>query len=345
MNEIAKFIIDNVDDHPVAVGSLAAERFAVSRTTISKHMKRLVDAGTISAEGNTRGRRYGLLPLSQTGRRVNIEAGMAEDILWREAIQPAMISVPENVRDICAHGFTEIFNNVLDHSQSEDCLMSYRQDAKKISIMIGDNGVGIFEKIKTDFNLYDHRQALLELSKGKLTSDPDNHTGEGIFFTSRMFNRFMIDSKELTYIRTRKSEDWLIEIGASEAAPKGTTVLMDIDLDVKWTAQDIFDKYVDDNNRFSVTHVPLKLAKYPEEQLVSRSQARRVLARVERFAEVLLDFEDVATIGQAFADEIFRVFHRQHPDIKIIAIGTNHQVQRMIDHANANAEDDQPTFL
>ena len=33
-----------------------------------------------------------------------------------------------------------------------------------------------------------------ELPKsGKLTTDPDNHTGEGIFFTSRVFDEFEID--------------------------------------------------------------------------------------------------------------------------------------------------------
>lgn len=84
---------------------------------------------------------------------------------------------------------------------------------------------------------------------------------------------------------------------------------------------------------FSKTHVPLRLAQYDREQLVSRSQARRVLARFDRFAEALLDFNGVNFIGQAFADEIFRVFAKKHPEIKIVPINACRQVQQMIEMA------------
>ena len=57
-----------------------------------------------------------------------------------------------------------------------------------------------------------------------------------------------------------------------------------------------------------VTHIPLRLAEYGEDNLVSRSQAKRVLARVDRFEEVILDYSGIRAVGQAFADEIFRVF-------------------------------------
>ena len=79
------------------------------------------------------------------------------------------------------------------------------------------------------------------------------------------------------------------------------------------------------------THVPLRLAKYEGEQLVSQSQAKRLLARVDRFSEVMLDFDGVSTIGQAFADEIFRVYSKSHQDVEIVAINTAPEVQQMID--------------
>jgi hypothetical protein len=50
--------------------------------------------------------------------------------------------------------------------------------------------------------------------------------------------------------------------------------------------------------------------------LISRSQAKRVLARVELFRTVLFDFSRVSSIGQAFADEMFRVFAHTHPGIE-----------------------------
>jgi hypothetical protein len=54
------------------------------------------------------------------------------------------------------------------------------------------------------------------------------------------------------------------------------------------------------------------------------------LERVDRFKTVILDFAEVATIGQAFADEVFRVFVNEHPQVKIIAAHTNTEVAGMI---------------
>lgn len=48
--------------------------------------------------------------------------------------------------------------------------------------------------------------------------------------------------------------------------------------------------------------------------LDSRSQAKRLLARVDKFKKVIFDFDDVEPIGQAFADEVFCVFAKQHID-------------------------------
>lgn len=70
--------------------------------------------------------------------------------------------------------------------------------------------------------------------------------------------------------------------------------------------------------------------------LLSRSQAKRLLSRFEKFEEVMLDFKDVQTIGQAFADEIFRVFALQHPEVSIIAINTTPEVQQMINRAKSH---------
>jgi hypothetical protein len=56
---------------------------------------------------------------------------------------------------------------------------------------------------------------------------------------------------------------------------------------------------------------------------------------VELFKSVWFNFDGVETIGQAFADEIFRVFARSHPEIEIAAMNANTQVQGMIQAARA----------
>jgi hypothetical protein len=102
----------------------------------------------------------------------------------------------------------------------------------------------------------------------------------------------------------------------------------------------VFDRHQGDNIRFRKTHIPVVLGNYPGEQLVSRSQAKRILARVTDFEEAVLDFTGVPEIGQAFADEIFRVFQNEHPGTRIIAVGTNEAVERMIHHVQNAAEVD-----
>ena len=85
--------------------------------------------------------------------------------------------------------------------------------------------------------------------------------------------------------------------------------------------REVFDAFTDpEEYSFDKTVVPLRLAQYEGEKLVSRSQAKRVANRFERFKRVELDFAGVSEIGQAFADELFRVFasgasaDTHHPD-------------------------------
>jgi STAS-like domain of unknown function (DUF4325) len=74
----------------------------------------------------------------------------------------------------------------------------------------------------------------------------------------------------------------------------------------------------------------VKLAQYGNDKLISRSQAKRVVARLELFKTILFDFTGVPTIGQAFADETFRVFANEHPELSIFPVHANSEVLRMI---------------
>jgi anti-sigma regulatory factor (Ser/Thr protein kinase) len=337
--EIREFILRNVDSHNADIGSLTAAAFDVSRTTVSNYLQRLVSEGMLRGEGKTKARKYYLKPLLSISDYVPITQDLEDDFIWRKKLVPIMKGIPDNVIDVCHYGFTEIFNNVIDHSESDRCYYWYQRDYVNIRIGIHDFGIGIFEKIMKDFGLTDRRQALLELSKGKLTSDASRHSGEGIFFTSRMFDRFLIDSLDLSYVKTRTDSDgWLIEVNDTEHT-EGTHVIMTIAINSIRTSKDVFLKYMDDEQRFARTSVPLTLAKYGNEQLVSRSQARRLMARVDKFSEVLLDFSGIETIGQAFADEIFRVYQREHPNVHVHAANTSENVDRMIKHALINASE------
>ncbi|MBI3056341.1 MAG: STAS-like domain-containing protein, partial [Betaproteobacteria bacterium] len=109
------------------------------------------------------------------------------------------------------------------------------------------------------------------------------------------------------------------------------------------TVKKVFDQFSTGNDYgFNKTVVPVKLAKYGNDQLISRSQAKRLLARVELFKMVLFDFTGIKTIGQAFSDEIFRVFARQHPEIELIPVHANSQVKRMIERAKGSSSSQEP---
>ena len=198
--------------------------------------------------------------------------------------------------------------------------------------MMMDDGVGIFRKIQNAMGLADERHAVLELAKGKFTTDPKGHTGQGIFFTSRLLDSFDILSRGVYFTHTfGHEEDWILE---HPTEPGGTTVFMKLNNHSARTDKQIYDQYsTGDDYGFTKTVVPVRLAQYGDDKLVSRSQARRLLARIDRFKLVIFDFEGVESIGQAFADEIFRVFARDHPGIEIVPVKASSQVQHMINAA------------
>lgn len=85
----------------------------------------------------------------------------------------------------------------------------------------------------------------------------------------------------------------------------GTVVLMRLANDRQRTLQEVFVRFAaPEEYTFSKTIVPVKLAQHEGEKLVSRSQAKRLTMRFERFQTVVLDFTGVEEIGQAFADEV-----------------------------------------
>ena len=327
--QIRQFILEHVEDHPSDITSLVSGTFSISRQASHRYVQKMVSDGLVIAEGNTRDRKYEVKPLANFSTQVALK-GLKEDKLWREHIVQLVQNVSANVLQICQHGFTEMVNNAIDHSEGTLLTIKVLHTYKVLKIQISDNGVGIFNKIQKAFHLDDPLHAILELSKGKLTTDPARHSGEGIFFTSRIFDQFVIVSDKLSFMHFDANNDWLVE--NKEVIVSGTAISMQISLDSKRTTQQVFDKFTSDDFSFTKTHVPVFLARYGNENLVSRSQAKRLLARFERFKEIVLDFDTVDSIGQAFADEIFRVFTNQNPGIHLIPVNTNEQIQKMIAH-------------
>lgn len=342
-DEIDTALLQAVTAHPRDLVGMVAAQLGLSGARVSSQVRALVATGYLAKTGTTR-------PTYAVGRnrrsRWRYErAGLAEDAVWFGQLSPLLQELPSSVLEIAHYGVTEMVNNAVDHSDAGQVAVQMDLRDGQLSLVVADDGVGIFRKITRALDLPDERLALLELSKGKLTTDPRRHSGEGVFFTSRMFDRFGILSGGLVFSHDDAfDKDVLFDL---EGMPsRGTAVFMAIGTASERTAKQVFDAYSSgpDDYAFAKTVVPVRLAQVGDENLISRSQAKRLLQRVERFRHVVLDFSGVAGVGQAFADEIFRVFALAHPEVELVHIHAVPEVQQMIRRAEAERDRDDGTL-
>ncbi len=170
-HQILSFIEMNVRGHPRDITSITSEKFGITRQAVLRHVRKLIEAGRLSVHGKTRDRYYELIPFAEETFKLNLTSGLEEDKIWRENLLPSLRSVANNVREICEYGFTEIANNAIDHSDGKTLSIRLKFTLDLIDLWIIDDGVGIFQKIRESLNLEDNLHAILELSKGKLTTD------------------------------------------------------------------------------------------------------------------------------------------------------------------------------
>lgn len=321
-----------VNDNGKNVAARLAAELGISRQAASTRLRTAIKKGLIVKNGVGRGVVYALAELTRVHQEFE-RSGLSEDRVWQSLLAPLVADLPENVRDIWRYGFTEMVNNAIDHSGTNKITVWAVRNALYTQAWVADDGEGIFNKIQKALDLYDAREAILELAKGKFTTDPANHSGEGIFFSSKVFDLFDIRSGSLHFMHDDGLDDMLIE--RPKNAP-GTLVVMRLMNDSHRTTKAIFDKFaVPEEYTFAKTIVPVRLGQYEGEKLVSRSQAKRLIFRFEKFKTVILDFSGVGEIGQAFSDEVFRVFQNAHKDIKLVPINMTPAVKEMVSRAKA----------
>lgn len=331
---IRQQILRDVKHHPKDIAQHIGQIFSISRQAVNRHIKKLVEDGWLSAEGSTRSRVYQLGSKRKNLYTLDLNGTLSEDEVYNQEFAWVTEGVPKNIDYIIFYGFTEMVNNAIDHSQGDNCSILVEKDSKSIKIVIFDDGEGIFKRITRLKELTDEKQALLELYKGKLTTDSENHSGQGIFFTSRMFDTFNIYSGDLIFTHDHNEKLDMLWDDNDHDPEQGTFILMEISLTSTRTADEVFNEFSSDEDySFNTTIIPVDMARFDKENLVSRSQAKRLLARVENFKFVYLDFQNVDSIGQAFADEIFRVYVNRHPEISIHYSNESEDVLAMIKRA------------
>lgn len=328
--DIRTFIVAHVARYPGDIVRRTAEKFDCSRQAVHRHIQRLVEEGALLESGKTRSRTYALAQLSAWTQTYAVSADGDEGDIWLRDVRAQLEPLATNVLGIWQYGFTEMFNNALDHAEASSISVSVAKTAASSVVTIRDDGVGIFRKIQAALGLLDERHAVLELAKGKFTTDPQRHSGEGIFFSSRMFDHFSICSGSVWFSHQAKApEDWILETDESG----GTSVRMELGNHTARSVSKVFKQFTSgDDFGFTKTVVPVRMAQYGDDNLVSRSQAKRLIVRFEKFRTVVLDFKGVVLIGQAFADEVFRVFPLAHPEVELMSLNANKEVGQMIAH-------------
>jgi len=258
-----------------------------------------------------------------------------EDRLWIESVRPWLLarSIHGNALDLANYVTTEMLNNVRDHSGSSTVEVVGAVNPDEFMLSIKDSGVGIFQRLATGLGLAEPREAVAEISKGKRTTDPAHHTGQGIFFSSKVCKQFLIDANGFRVTFKQEGGPELLFL-PNKPDNTGTTVTFTILRDTHRTLRQVFDEFCPQPDiEFTRTEIKLKLMHDADGSLISRSQGRRLMAGLEDFREVVLDFEGVTGIGQGFADEVFRVWPNAHPSTALRTINTNPEVSAMLKQA------------
>ena len=330
-DQIKKYILEKIGDGQKDVAKRASEAFNVSLNTIYRYIRELEKAEIISKNART----YTFVEdtkifvLTRTDGQLD-----EEDIIYAKYIKKYIEKLPDNVKQIWQYSFMEMMNNAIDHSQAEKVFILIAQNYMNTTIAIYDEGIGIFKKIKDYYNYDSLDDAVNELFKGKLTTDTKNHSGEGIFFTSRILDDFLAlsDGKIFSHNKYEDIAQDIKEIDSLKewANQRGTVIFMRLSNYSKKVLKEVFDMFADIDGGFIKTRIPIKniYETYP----VSRSQAKRLYNRFDKFQEIELDFSGIEEIGQGFAHELFVVFTREHPNVKLSPLNISKEVEKMINH-------------
>lgn len=322
--QLRLYLLEKIAQRQTSVVQKTVENFGVTPATVYKYLDRLTEDGTVR---KIKRGEYELVSKTEVFRLDKIDpAFSSEDTIYARTVRPLLANLPANVRGIWDYLCGEMLNNVIDHSLAEHLEITLTQNELNTTIQIADDGVGIFEKIRRFLGLDTPEEAVGELFKGKLTTDAVNHSGEGIFFSSRLADEFVIYSSGLVFTHNRFDNDALLR----ELPQKGTVVRMTLSNRSRKEAKDVFEQYADPDNGFTRTRIPLR--QYFETSPVSRSQAKRLCSRLDRFREVELDFAGLDWIGQGFAHQVFVVFQNEHPEIRLIPLNMNADVEKMYRH-------------
>lgn len=308
-----------------STGDLSAS-LGLTRQAVQYHLRDLLESGLIRRSGKGRSTRYGrTFTYAKRWRMGEAE----EDEVWADVATnvDCLASAAETAKSILRYAVTEMVNNAIDHSGGTSFGVAVRCFDDVVAIDVADDGVGAFAHLRDRLGLPDTFAAIQQISKGKQTTAPDRHTGEGIFFTSKAVDRFELESSGLRWVVDNRDGDQAV---GDSPRRTGTLVKLELNLRTDRQLNDVFEPYTSDESlAFDTTRTVVRLFARGR-SFISRSEAKRLANGLERFDNVIVDFQGVNEVGQGFVDELFRVWHREHRDITLTPVNMSPAVERMV---------------
>lgn len=338
--KIKSFIINRIKKKGFIKASEVVKKSGFSRAYVNRFFQELRDEGKIILLGKANQTRYVLADKKSISRekakilrikKILVNDNLSEDIVLNDIKNSSgiFVGIRKNIVDIIDYAFTEMLNNAIEHSRSKKIEVVMQRSDDQIRFIVTDWGIGVFNNIMKKAKLKSNLEAIHELLKGKQTTAPDKHSGEGIFFTSKVADLLLIQSEKKQLMFHNILDDIFIR---DISLRKGTKVSFLILLRSNKQIRQIFNQYTEGGYSFTKTKLAIKLYAVGSEY-ISRSQARRLLTGLDKFTIIVLDFDGVATIGQAFADEVYRVWQAKHPQIEINNVNINDNIEFMINRA------------
>ena len=236
-------------------------------------------------------------------------------------------SVNEATLGILTYTVTEMLNNAIDHSNGKQVELRATFDADDVELVIVDDGVGAFRKVKEYFQLANELEAIAHVAKGQQTTWSERHTGQGLFFSSRAVDAFEVESGGRIWKVDNIRDDATISAGVPRV---GTRVTLRTNKHSQLTAKELFDRHSVEEYAFDKGGVRVALSVHGDE-FISRSEAKRLGVGLELYGHVVLDFANVKAVGQGFVDELFRVWVDANPGTTIAYVNASEEVAFMIE--------------
>lgn len=333
-------IIRYIKSGKIITGNELSEYLGISRQALNKHLKELIRDGKVLKEGTTRGVVYkppsakNKIRAVKRFKKTYLLSGLEEHVVFQELSTLLNLKgeLSKVAWDIVNYAFTEILNNAIEHSESNKGIVEASLDQYVLHFKIRDFGIGIFYSIFTKFDLLDENSSIGELIKGKTTTMRERHAGEGVFFTSKSADIVSFRSHKINLAFDNQKEDVFVE---NRRFMKGTEVSFEISKQSRRRLDALFGEFAPEEfeYRFEKTTAQVRLF---QKDCISRSEAKRLLTGLDKFKEIVLDFKGVRSIGQGFADEIFRVFMNGHPDIAIKVENISPSLRQIVTHVVDN---------